>query len=378
MKQVLVLGAGMVGRTIALDLSNDCAVTAADISVENLSKLPDTVHKLQVDVKDEVAFKEAVKKFDLVIGAVPGFLGFQTARQVIEAEKNLVDISFFAENAFDLDDLARRKRVTAVVDCGVAPGLGNILLGYWNKQMNIESFVCYVGGLPKVRTYPFEYKSPFSPIDVIEEYTRPARLMENGNLVIKPALSEPEILNFPEIGSLEAFNTDGLRSLLFTMPHIPNMKEKTLRYIGHREKIQFLLSAGFLSDNEMTLHGVKLKPKEMTSKILFEAWRLEENEEEFTVLKLEMIGNQNGKRKVVQYELLDRTDHNAKQSSMSRTTGFTCTAVARLVLSGKYKRKGISPPEYVGENKACFEFILQALEQRQVQLRSHSLTTTRH
>jgi saccharopine dehydrogenase-like NADP-dependent oxidoreductase len=378
MKQVLVLGAGMVGRTIALDLSSDCAVTAADRSVENLSKLPDAIHKLQIDVKDEVAFKEAVRKFDLVIGAVPGFLGFQTARQVIEAGKDLVDISFFAENAFDLDDLARRKRVTAVVDCGVAPGLGNILLGYWNKQMNIESFVCYVGGLPKVRTYPFEYKSPFSPIDVIEEYTRPARLMENGNLVIKPALSEPEILNFPEIGSLEAFNTDGLRSLLFTMPHIPNMKEKTLRYIGHREKIQLLLSAGFLSDNEMTLHGVKLKPKEMTSKILFEAWRLEENEEEFTVLKLEMIGNQNGKRKVVQYELLDRTDHNAKQSSMSRTTGFTCTAVARLVLSGKYKRKGISPPEYVGENKACFEFILQALEQRQVQLRSHSLTTTRH
>jgi lysine 6-dehydrogenase len=378
MKQVLVLGAGMVGRTIALDLSSDCAVTAADRSVENLSKLPDAIHKLQIDVKDEVAFKEAVRKFDLVIGAVPGFLGFQTARQVIEAGKDLVDISFFAENAFDLDDLARRKRVTAVVDCGVAPGLGNILLGYWNKQMNIESFVCYVGGLPKVRTYPFEYKSPFSPIDVIEEYTRPARLMENGNLVIKPALSEPEILNFPEIGSLEAFNTDGLRSLLFTMPHIPNMKEKTLRYIGHREKIQFLLSAGFLSDNEMTLHGVKLKPKEMTSKILFEAWRLEENEEEFTVLKLEMIGNQNGKRKVVQYELLDRTDHNAKQSSMSRTTGFTCTAVARLVLSGKYKRKGISPPEYVGENKACFEFILQALEQRHVQLRSHSLTTTRH
>jgi saccharopine dehydrogenase-like NADP-dependent oxidoreductase len=374
MKQILVLGAGMVGRTIALDLSADFAVTAADMSVENLSKLPDAIHKLQVDVRDEVALKESVKKFDLVIGAVPGFLGFQTARNVIETGKNLVDISFFAENAFDLDDLARQKRVTAIVDCGVAPGLGNIILGYWNKKMKVESFVCYVGGLPKVRTYPFEYKSPFSPVDVIEEYTRHARLMEHGKLVIKPALSEPEILNFPEIGALEAFNTDGLRSLLLTMKHIPDMKEKTLRYIGHREKIQVLLSAGFLSDNEITLHGVKLKPKEFTSKILFEAWRLEENEEEFTILKIEIIGNQKGKRKVVQYELFDRTDHDAKQSSMSRTTGFTCTAVARLVLSGKYKRKGISPPEYIGENKACFEFILQELKKRNINLKESFLT----
>jgi saccharopine dehydrogenase-like NADP-dependent oxidoreductase len=155
MKQILVLGAGMVGRTIALDLSADFAVTAADMSVENLSKLPDAIHKLQVDVRDEVALKESVKKFDLVIGAVPGFLGFQTARNVIETGKNLVDISFFAENAFDLDDLARQKRVTAIVDCGVAPGLGNIILGYWNKKMKVESFVCFLCGFPKVRTYTF-------------------------------------------------------------------------------------------------------------------------------------------------------------------------------------------------------------------------------
>ncbi|MFN3344311.1 MAG: saccharopine dehydrogenase NADP-binding domain-containing protein, partial [Chloroherpetonaceae bacterium] len=118
MKHILVLGAGMVGRTIAQDLSKDGEVTAADLRVENLSKLPESIHKLQLDVKDEVALKQAVKKFDLVIGAVPGFLGFQTARGVIEAGKNLVDISFFAENCFDLDDLAKRRRVTAVVDCG--------------------------------------------------------------------------------------------------------------------------------------------------------------------------------------------------------------------------------------------------------------------
>ncbi len=368
MNKVLVLGAGMVGRTIAQDLSKDCHVTSADVSALNLSKLPESVHKLQLDVADEVALKQAVKNFDLVIGAVPGFLGFQTARCVIEAGKNLVDISFFAEDCFELDDLAKRKRVTAVVDCGVAPGLGNLVLGYWNKKIRVQSFMCYVGGLPSVRTFPFEYKSPFSPIDVIEEYTRPARLMENGHIVTKPALSETEIINIPQIGSLEAFNTDGLRSLLTTMKHIPNLKEKTLRYIGHSEKIKLLLAAGFLSEEEMVINGVKLKPRTFTSKLLFDAWRLEEDEDEFTIFRIEIEGTQKGTPRRIHYELLDRTDHTAKQSSMSRTTGFTCTAVARLVLSGKYKRKGISPPEYVGERDACFHFVISELKKRNVQL----------
>ncbi len=368
MKHVLVLGAGMVGRTIAQDLSKDCQVTAADISALNLSKLPKSIHKLQLDVTDDVALKQAVKKFDLVIGAVPGFLGFQTARNVIEVGKNLVDISFFAEDCFELDELAKRKRVTAVVDCGLAPGLGNIVLGYWNRKIKVHSFSCYVGGLPSVRTFPFEYKSPFSPIDVIEEYTRPARLMENGHIVTKPPLSDIEIINIPQIGSLEAFNTDGLRSLLSTMAHIPNMKEKTLRYIGHSEKIKLLQAAGFLSEEELVINGTKIKPKLFTSKLLFNAWQLEEDEDEMTILHLVMEGMQKEKPVHIRYELLDRTDHITKQSSMSRTTGFTCTAVARLVLSGKYKRKGISPPEYIGESDTCFNFIMSELKKRNVHL----------
>ncbi len=368
MNKVLVLGAGMVGRTIAQDLSTDFEVTVADLNALNLSKLPKSIHKLQLDVADELALKQAVKTFDLVVGAVPGFLGFQTVWCVIEAGKNLVDISFFAENGLELDELAKRKRVTAVIDCGLAPGLGNLVLGYWNKKISVQSFACYVGGLPSVRTFPFEYKSPFSPIDVIEEYTRPARLMENGHIVTKPALSETEIINIPQIGSLEAFNTDGLRSLLTTMKHIPNMKEKTLRYIGHSEKIKLLLAAGFLSEEEIVINGTKLKPKTFTSKLLFDAWRLEEDEDEFTILRIEIEGTQKGKPTRIQYELVDRTDHTAKQSSMSRTTGFTCTAVARLVLSGKYKRKGISPPEYIGENDRCFDFVVSELKKRNVQL----------
>src|SRR6185503_12264879 len=150
---------------------------------------------------------------------------------------DVVDISFFPEDALLLDKLAKQKEVTAITDCGVAPGLSNLIIGRYNEEMKIDSFECYVGGLPKERIPPFQYKAPFSPVDVIQEYIRPARLVENGKLVIKPAMSDKEILHFDEAGDLEGFNTDGLRSLVTTMKHIPDMKEKTLRYPGHIDLI---------------------------------------------------------------------------------------------------------------------------------------------
>ncbi len=172
----------------------------------------------QTDLSDDKVISNLVSDADLVINAVPGFLGFQTLEQIIQAEKNVVDISFFGEDAFKLDELARKKGVTAIVDCGVAPGLCNIIAGYVTEKMDqVDSYLCYVGGLPEIREWPYEYKVVFSPTDVLEEYTRPARFVENGKEVIYPALSEVELLDFPEIGTLEAFNTDGLRSLLLTL-----------------------------------------------------------------------------------------------------------------------------------------------------------------
>lgn len=156
-------------------------------------------------------------------------MGFCTLKTVIECGKDIVDISFFPEDPFKLDQLAKEKKVTAVVDCGVAPGCSNLILGYMASILDvIESFSCYVGGLPRIRTWPYEYKTPFSPSDVIEEYNRPARLVDNGKVVTQPALSEVELIDLPGVGTLEAFNTDGLRTLIRTMK-VPCMKEKTMR-----------------------------------------------------------------------------------------------------------------------------------------------------
>ena len=376
MKQVVVLGAGMVGSAIAIDMAKNHRVTLTDFDENALKKVKNKCENLnivQLDVTNKPLLQSTLKPFDLVICAVPGFLGYETLKSIIEARKNVVDISFFSENALDLDDLAKKYGVTAIVDCGVAPGMDNIILGYYNEKLKLTDFECLVGGLPKVKKWPFYYKAPFSPIDVIEEYTRPARYVENFKLITKEALTDCEYLNFDNIGTLESFNTDGLRSIIHTMSHIPNMKEKTLRYPGHVEFIKGLQESGFFSEEEMEFKGTKMSPLDFTCKILFKEWKLNENDEEFTVMRITLKGeNKHGKMEEVVYELYDEYCSKTKTSSMSRTTGYTATAAANLILEGWFDEKGVFPPELLGKHEKCFNFILNYLEERNVYYRKSS------
>lgn len=367
-KKIIVLGAGMVGSAIALDLHADYDVTAADKSKTSLQALKSKGVKTKLaDLSDKKKVRELIKSCDLVVGAVPGFMGFHALKTTIEAKKNVVDISFFPEDAFALNKLAQQKGVTAVVDCGVAPGLSNMIAGYHHHRMMVENFACYVGGLPKERKQPFEYKAPFSPIDVIEEYTRPARLVENEEVVTYEALTGIEHMQFKNIGTLEAFNSDGLRSLIHTLD-IPNMKEKTLRYPGHADKMRLLRDAGFFSHQPIHFHGKKVRPVDFTTHIIFPQWKLEKNEREFTVMRVMVDGEENGKPVKYQYDIYDEFDAKTGISSMARTTGYTCTAAVRLVLEGDYNQKGISPPEFLGAREECFEFVLNYLKQKGIMI----------
>jgi len=366
---IAVLGAGMVGRAIALDLANDYIVTSFDFSETNLDELKRRDASIKTVIANLSLFEEYknwLEPFDLVVTAVPGFMGYKTLEAVIDAGKNTVDISFFPEDALQLDKLAKDKNVTVITDCGVAPGVSNFIIGRYNEEMKVTSFECYVGGLPKERKPPFQYKAPFSPIDVIEEYIRPARLVEGGNIVTKPALSEREIMLFDEIGELEAFNTDGLRSLIFTMKNIPEMKEKTLRYPGHIDLIIALKQAGFFETNPVLINDTAISPLQFTSRILINQWKLDPEEEEFTIMKVIVKGEKDGKKKTIEYNLLDRYDKATKISSMSRTTGYTCTAAVNLIAKDLFTEKGVFPPELVGKYKDCFEFVMNYLKERNI------------
>lgn len=349
-QKIVVLGAGRVGKAIAADLSKDFEVTSSDVSRDALlslaSRYPVTTRV--TDLASAQAVGEVISDADLVVSAVPGFMGFKTLKTIIENGKNVVDISFFAEDAFELDEFARRSNVTAAVDCGLAPGNPDFLAGFFASKMEISDFEFVVGGLHFGRVQPHQYLPTFSPSDVWEEYTRPARYVREGRLITMPALSEPELVEFHVAGHdlvLEAFNTDGLRSLITTMGgRIPNMKEKTLRFPGHIDYIKQLQET-----------GTPWAP---------DAWRPADDEDEFTIMRIHIRGRERGVEKKFSYTLFAAYDQESRMSSMSRTTGYTCTGVARCVLDGTYQRAGISAPSTIGASPGCLDRIIAHLRER--------------
>ena len=367
--KILVLGAGLVGGPMAVDLAAEPSfdITVADINEKALANIgKKKIQTTRCDVSDRHALRELVAQYDMVLSAVPGFLGFETLRTIIEAGKNVVDIAFFPEDPYLLDDLAKRKGVTAIVDCGVCPGMSGILVGHARKMLDmVDDVLICVGGLPQVREWPYEYKAVFSPVDVIEEYTRPARYIENGRLVVRPALTDPEYMTFPGIGTLEAFNTDGLRTLLQNI-QATNMKEKTLRYPGHIENMAILRETGFFSKEPVEVNGVRIRPLDFTATLLFPKWKMGEHEGDITVMRVSVKGKKDGRGDGLQYDLIDRYDPATQTLSMARTTGYTATSAVRMMNAGLFSRTGIIAPELVGENAGCVRFLLDELAKRGV------------
>ena len=372
-KRVVVLGAGMVGEAIARDLALDAGlrVDVADLRPESLERVAGraAVGTVRADLGDSDAVARLVGAYDLVVGALPSVIGLQTLRTVVRAGRDVVDISFMPEDALELDPLAREGGVTAVVDCGVAPGLSNMMCGKAASRLDpLESVEIYVGGLPVARHWPFDYKAGFAPWDVLEEYTRPARVVEHGRVVVKEPLSEPELLDFPGVGTLEAFNTDGLRSLARTLP-APFMKEKTLRWPGHAELMRVLKDSGFFSLDPIDVRGQKVRPRDVTAALLFPRWTFEEGEADLTVMRVRVVGREDGERVAHAWDLVDRFHEETGLRSMSRTTGYVATSVARLVAGGGFRRPGVHAPETLGAIPGLLDTVLADLAARGVRCR---------
>jgi lysine 6-dehydrogenase len=368
--KIVVLGAGLVGGPMALDLAKESGfeVTVADIRDEALERVArgSKVRVVKTDLADLAAVSALANEHDLVLSAVPGFMGYQTLQAVLETGTSCVDIAFFSEDPLALDGIAKKHAATAFVDMGVGPGMSSVLAAHATTQLDTTtSIITYVAGLPRVRRWPYEYAAVFSPIDVIEEYVRPARYVENGHLITRPALSDPEYLDFPEVGTLEAFNTDGLRTMAKTMK-VPNMKEKTMRYPGHIEKMAVLRETGFFGTEPIDVGGTMVRPLDLTAKLLFPMWKLQPGEADVTVMRVIVEGMKTGKRTRWTYDLFDTFDAATGVHSMARTTGYTATAAVRLLAKGMFTDKGVFPPELVGLRKPCVDFMLKELKERNV------------
>ena len=366
MKKALVLGAGRVGSVIALDLSIDTEVIVVDNSTEAL----DNVHGENITRvhRSDCVRKETIRELldlytpDIVIGALPSTLGYNALRQVIGAGYDYVDISFMTEDPRKLDQWARENGVTAVVDMGIRPGLGNVLAGHAYSMLNrcTHLRIC-VGGVPLRPQPPFNYKAGFAPADVIEEYVRPARMKIDGEIVIKPALTDIKPIEFDGIGHLEEFNTDGLRTLLDL--DIPNMVEKTIRWPGHAALMRVFRDAGFFSKERCMVNDEHVTPLDVTSNILFPLWKMEEGDEDITLMKVMATGDEATDPMFI-WNVIVGYGYGMDCTSMSRATALPCTTVARLILEGAIPQKGIIVPETLGQDDTLYAEIMLRLHQK--------------
>ncbi|MFC2168640.1 saccharopine dehydrogenase family protein [Acidobacteriota bacterium] len=369
MSRIVVLGCGAVGIHMAIDLSKDpmSEVISVDINREELEHLA-REHPIEILVEDlskAEGITRAVEDADIVIGSVPGIMGYTMLETVIRAGKNIVDISYFPEDPFSLDDLAKQMEVSAVVDCGVVPGMANVILGDHTREMKVARYECYIGGIPKSKNVPLEYKSPFPVLEVLEEYANSGRKFENGKMVVEPMLSETMMIDLDMVGTLACLNSDGLRTLLHTMD-IPNMFEKTLRYPGHVDMMRIFRDIGLLNLTPIQVKGASVRPIDVTASLLSPLWKYEPGESDLTIMRLVISGEEGGIPATYTYDMYDEYNPMTRALSMARTTGYSCTAVTRLVLDGVYSHKGISPPEYVGRVKGCREYVEKYLEDRGV------------
>jgi saccharopine dehydrogenase-like NADP-dependent oxidoreductase len=373
MTRALILGGGMVGSAMAMDLARDAdfAVTVADRDPDALDRLTRAygVSTERADLGDPAEIHRLAAQADIVLGALSSAMGMQTLRTVIETRTPYVDISFMAEDPLTLRDEARAAGVPIVVDCGVAPGTSNMIAGYAVAQLDpCEELEIFVGGVPAQRRWPFEFKVGFAPIDVIEEYTRPARVVEHGQVVTYPALSGIEHVDIEGLGTLEAFNTDGLRTLAQTLD-VPTMREKTMRYPGHADKMRVLRECGFFCEEPLDIDGVQVSPLSVTAKLLFPMWTYEDGEVDLTVLQVTARGKKDGQDTTLRWDMIDRYDPATGFRSMSRTTGFPATVVARLIAADRFTEPGLHPPEVLGAKPGLLDEILEALAQRGIEYR---------
>ena len=368
MARAIVLGAGMVGSTIAADLMSDFDVVLADVDAKRLEQVRHQIgaEVVTADLSDAATIGRLVADFDIVLGALPSYLGLAALAAVIRAGKNCCDISFMEEDGTVLTDLAKERGVTAVIDCGVAPGMTNMLAARAVQRFDrCERIDLYVGGIPVERRLPYQYKAGFSPFDVLEEYTRPCTIVEDGRPKVVEALSEIEELQVDGIGTLEAFFTDGLRSLVKNID-VPQLREKTLRYPGSATLLKALRGTGFFSKEEIEVKGVRVRPIDVTAELLFPLWSYRPGEPDLTVLRVAAEGIKDGRRSRYQWDMLDYHDRESDTRSMSRTTAYPATAMARLIASGRFAEPGVHPPEVPARSDELFEFVMAELDRRGV------------
>jgi len=372
--KIIVLGCGNIGSVVAKDLAE--GLPSAEIVVADVSKAraeeavariaEENVAYTLADAGKHSELVTTVEKFDLVVGALPGFMGFRVCKASIEAKVDMVDVSFMPENIMTLHEDALKANVCVIPDCGMSPGLGNILVGHAVSQLDeVESVHILNGGLPEKPLPPLDYVITWSAKDLIELCTRRPNIVQDGKMIQVAATSGLEEIVFPNVGKLQAFYTDGLRTLLHTVRVERDMWEKSLRYPGHIEKMNLLGALGFFNEKPVEIGDVKVSPRSLTEKLL-ELKLKRPGTPDIVAMLVEVVGLSGVRRIQFRYQMLDRYDKERHVTAMARTTAYTTSVVAQLVAKKAIEKKGVMPPEKLGMNDKLYIKFMNMMRQRGV------------
>jgi saccharopine dehydrogenase-like NADP-dependent oxidoreductase len=363
MKKAVQIGAGLVGSVIAGDMSENFEVTVVDINESALGSIRAKNPKLKTavcSVTDEEKLTGIIKDADIVTAGVTGKFGLKMMQTVLKAGKNLSDISFMAEDFDELDGLAKEKNLTVVPDIGVAPGMSNFLMGRGAALLDeVENATIFVGGIPHKLIPPFNYQITWSAADVIEEYTRPARYVKDYKPVVIEAMGDLNERDFPGVGVLETFITDGLRSLVKNIK-ARNMQERTLRWPGHVEQMRLLRSMGLFDIEKRKFGGVEAIPRDIACDLLFPMWKMDpaKGDRDLTIMQIVVDGYKDRDFVTHTWDLCDKFDDRTMVNSMGRCTGFTCSIFAQAIEKGLIKPRGVLASENLAGSDELYNFVM--------------------
>jgi len=372
--KALVVGCGKVGSEIATDLalSNEFSeILVADAVSSNLARVKNTrgIRTVRASLNQKPSMKRLMDEVDIVCGALPGRIGFELLEFAAEAGKDIVDISYTPKNPLLLNSRALSNGCTIVPQCGVAPGFSNMCVGDASERVDkMAKVTIYVGGVPEEPQPPLNYRVVFSLDDVINEYTRPVRIIENRKITTVEPLTGRGLLSFPGLGRLEYFLTDGLGTLPSSFPQVREMKELTLRYPGHAVIIDALRRLGFFNTKRFKANGVDVEPRRLSVELLRFALAAG-TPHDVLAMRIEVEGESKNKKVIISYTVLDKYDRRRGVTAMARTTAYPCTSAAILLAKGKLELKGVIPPEKIAKDPKMFQFILSRLREHNVNVR---------
>lgn len=351
--RIVVFGGGMQGCVIAKNLAD--RPEKPEVIVADLVKpvaLPAGVQSVIADVTDPAQAKKVAEGADVAVLAVPSRIAHQSLLNLIQAGVAVADVCFTPDPPLDLADLAKKNGSCCVIDCGVAPGLSHLLVGSaYSKLGGLDSVKIYVGGVPQSPPAAFRHAVYFNPHDLMSEYIRPARARHEGKNIEPHPMSAPfEKFSDAELGELQSFLSDGLRTLLTSYPEVPFMEERTLRWPGHLDTMKTLHTMGFLDD------PVACPAITNTLGANYPA-------ERFQDVLLMKVEAQKGKEKL-EWRLIDRF-HDG-MTAMSRTTAFTTAATAMVLARKQFTEPGIHPPEHLGHKDDVTQAMLKDLREHGV------------